>query len=422
MTMKKIYPRNGQVIAALDVGSSKIACFIARFTNDEGEYQILGVGHQAARGIKNGTVMDLSEAESAIRECVHAAERIAATKIKGLALRDVIINVPGSHARSQQVDMQVEIKGHEVTDQDIRRALSRAQAQAAETSYELVHTIPASFKLDGQSGVREPRGMFGERLDVGIHLVTCQDQAIRNFSTCVERSHLDIEALCLSAYASGLACLVEDEKDLGCTVIDMGGGITSYAVFQGGEMVHAGAVPLGGRHVTSDIARGLTTSLNQAERIKTLYGNAMAASSDESDMIDVPQIGDEGREPEHVTRAVLIGVIQPRLEEICELVRARLQDAGFANLSRRVVLTGGASQMPGMRDLAQLVLDKQIRMGRPVRMPGLADSVTGPAFATTAGLLQYYAKQHGDMPTAIGLRDEAEGMWVRLKSWLVENW
>ncbi|MBI4030424.1 MAG: cell division protein FtsA [Proteobacteria bacterium] len=415
----------GSIIAALDIGSSKIACFIARIIDDNGGFEVVGVGHQASAGVKNGTVADLGAAEAAIRATVHAAENMAGPVIGGYPLRDVIVNVPGIHAKSHCFDVDVQVSGHEVTDNDVRRALAKAQTQALQgPEQELVHTVPTGYAIDGHNSIRDPRGMYGQNLGVDIHLVTGDSVALRNFATCIERSHLDISALCLSSYASGLSALVEDEMDLGCTVIDLGGGVTSLAVFSGGAMIFSDAVPLGGQHVSSDIARGLTTSLVDAERIKTLYGSAIAAGSDENDMIDVPQLGeDRHRQSGHVPRSLLIGIIQPRLEEILELCRARLQDSGIgAAAGRRVVLTGGASQLPGVRDLAQLILDKQVRQGRPIRIGSLADSVSGPAFATTAGLLIYVSERSDETPAEIMAQAAPGTIFEKVKYWLQENW
>lgn len=414
----------GSVIAALDIGTTKIACFIARIVDDEGNFEVLGIGHQASAGMKAGTIIDQAAAEAAIRSTVHAAENMAAEAMKGYPLREVIINVPGVHAASHGFKVDVQILGHEITDNDVRRALARAQDQAVTEGRELIHTIPGGYAIDGHGGIREPRGMYGQNLGVDIHLVTGDSGALRNIASCIERSHLDIAALCVSPYAAGLASLVEDEMDLGCTVIDMGGGVTSIAVFNGGSLIHTDAVPVGGQHVTSDIARGLTTALADAERLKTLYGSAMAASTDDSELIDVPQVGEGERTvPNHVPRSLLIGIIQPRLEEIFELARARLKDSGLgAELGRRVVLTGGASQMPGLRDLAQLVLDKQVRVGRPIRLAHLPDAVSGPAFATTAGLLTYISERSDEMPSVIMAEAEPGTLWERVRLWMRENW
>jgi cell division protein FtsA len=266
--------------------------------------------------------------------------------------------------------------------------------------------------------------MFGHNMSVDIHLVTGDIAALRNISTCIDRSHLDISAFCVSPYASGLACLVEDEMDLGCTVIDMGGGVTSFAVFHDGAMIYSGAIPLGGQHVTNDIARGLTTSIQDAERLKILYGSAVGATTDTNEMIDVPRLGEEERhQPNHVPRSLLIGIIQPRLEEVFELVRSRLKDSGLGSaLGRRIVLTGGASQIAGLRDLSHHVLDKQVRLGRPIRLSGLPDAVSGPAFATTAGLLSYMSERTHEMPANIMEQVEPGTLFEKIQRWLRHNW
>lgn len=416
--------QRGDVIAALDVGSHKIACFIGRVLDDEGAIEVLGVGYSAAKGMKAGVVVDLEAAEGAIRQTVQAAENMAADSLKGYPLRDVIMNVPGTQAHSHGMSIDIQVAGQAVTDNDVRRALAKAQDQVLSADYELVHTIPVDFRLDGQDGIRDPRGMVGQNLNVGIHMVTAELGPLQNMASAIERSHLDIEAICVSSYAAGLASLVEDEMDLGCTVIDMGGGTTSFAVFQGGKMIFAGAVPLGGWHVTNDIARGLSCGTADAERIKTLYGSAMASHMDDHEMIDVPQLGDPDRHvPNHVPRSVLISIIQPRVEEILEMVRGKLDASGLGPaIGKRVVLTGGASQLPGMRDLAQTVLNKQVRIGRPIRLSSLPDAVSSPAFASVAGLLAYVTSRAHEMPAEIMASVKGGSIWERMQIWFKENW
>jgi cell division protein FtsA len=422
--MKSKAKPKGSIVAALDVGSSKIACFIARTIDDEGHFEILGIGHQASAGIKKGTVSDLEDAEIAIRNTVHAAENMAADVMRGYPLREVIVNVSGVYSRSNNLRVGVRMQGHEVVDNDIQRALSKAQEDNVTSNKELIHTIPTAYTIDGHNGIRDPRGMYGQNLEVDINLVTADRGALRNIATCIEHSHLDIAALCVSPYASGLSSLVEDEMDLGCTVIDMGGGVTSMAVFKGGKMIFCDAIPLGGKHVTSDIARGLTTTIADAERLKALYGGAIVSSADETELIDVPQLGEEHHShPNHVPRSLLVGIIQPRLEEILEIVRAKLDDSGVgAAAGRRVVLTGGASQLPGMRDLGQMILDKKVRLGRPIRVDGLAEAVNGPAFSTTAGLLTYLSERSHEIPSQIIENVEAGTIWQRVGHWIREHW
>lgn len=422
--MKIKYKPRGTLLAALDIGSHKNACFIGRVVDDEGGVEVLGVGYQASQGIKNGAVIDINAADNAIRQTVHTAENMAADAMKGYPLRDVIVNVPGSQTLSHNISINIQIAGQLVTDNDVRRALVKAQDQIMTNDRELIHTIPVNCRIDGNEGIRDPNGMTGHNMDVDIHLVTGELGPLQNMASCVERGHLDIDALCASSYASGLACLVEDEMDLGCTVIDMGAGITSFAIFQGGAMIHSGAIPVGGWHVTNDIARGLTCSNSDAERLKTLYGSAMVTSSDENELIDVPQLGEADQHvPNHVPRSLLIGIIQPRLEEIFEMIRTKLDESGHGSaIGRRLVITGGASQLPGLRDLAQMILDKQVRMGRPIRLSGLPDAVSGPAFSTTSGLLTYMASHAHEMPAEIMTSVDSGSLLSRFRFWWKENW
>lgn len=415
----------GALLAALDLGSSKIACFIGRVINDNDGIEVIGIGHQASKGIKSGTIIDAEAAEGAIRAAVHTAENMAADVIHGFPLRDVIVNLPGNHAASHLVQVDVQIAGHEVTGADVTRALAKAQEFALKDDKELVHTIPTRYAIDGHDGIRDPRGMYGQQLRVNTHLVTGTLTAMKNLSGCIDRSYLDIHSIALSSYAAGLSSIVDDEMDLGCTVIDMGGGVTSFTVFQGGALQYADAVPVGGAHVTSDIAKGLTTSITAAERIKTLYGSAMATSSDDHELIDVPPLGEEENQgsANHIPRSLLVGIIQPRLEETLEMVRAKMNDSGLGPLiGRRVVLTGGACQMPGLRELTQLILNKQVRVGRPIRVAGLAEAVSGPAFSTTAGLLIYACSRTQEMPQSILDDANTRPLMDRVKSWLKENW
>jgi cell division protein FtsA len=266
--------------------------------------------------------------------------------------------------------------------------------------------------------------MYGERLGVNMHVISALSGPVRNLETSVQRCHLGLEDKVVSAYASGLACLVEDETQLGVTCIDMGGGTTSIAVFFDGELVHTDGIPLGGVHVTNDIARGLSTPLKQAERLKTLYGSALPLASDDREIIKVPLVG-EGKTSEfsQVPRSMLVGIIRPRIEEILEMVYDRLKAAGFDKVAgRRVVLTGGASQLPGVSELTSSIIDKQVRMGRPKAVEGMAEAASGPAFATSAGLLHYAVSNKAEAPSATYCPPEqATHGFGRLGQWIREN-
>jgi len=358
-------PRNG-LVAGLDIGTSKVCCFIAR-ADEEGRPHVTGIGHQLSRGVRNGSIVDMEAAETAILTAVHAAEQMS-----GETIHEVIVNLSGGYPSSQTIGVEVTIAGHEVSDGDLRRVLDQGKLYNGAAERRLIHSIPVGYTIDGNRGIRDPRGMYGERLGVDMHVITAAAGAVRNLTTCVGRCHLDISALVVSPYAAGVAALVEDEMDLGVTLVDMGGGTTSLAVFFDGNVVYTDSVPIGGAHVTNDIARGLSTPLSHAERMKTLYGNCIPSPSDEREIINVPQVGeDDVGQTNAIPKSILVGIIQPRLEETFELVRSRLEASGFDKIAgRRVVLTGGASQLGGVRELAALVLDKQVRMGRPIRIRG----------------------------------------------------
>lgn len=412
-------------IAALDVGSSKISCFIARIepgrtANGHAPIRVVGIGHQVSRGIRAGALVDMDAAEEAIRVAVDAAERMA-----GVTIKDVIVGVSGGDPKSQTVGVKSSVAGPEIGDGDLARLVGYAQSNFQPEGRDVLHAIPTNYSIDGARGVRDPRGMFGEKLGVDVHMVSALRGPLRNLELCIERCHLSVSGIAVSPYASGLACLVEDETDLGVAVIDMGGGTTSLAVFFEGAMVYCDSVSIGGNHITNDIARGLSTPLAHAERMKTLYGSALASPSDEREMIDVPQVGESDADSaNHIPRSMLTGIIQPRLEETFELVRDRLEASGYARVAgRRVVLTGGASQMNGARELAGRMLDKQVRVGQPLRLTGLAEATGGPAFATCAGLLTYSQISPLEMAGADG---EAEGRartggLRKFGRWLKEN-
>lgn len=409
-------PRGG-IIGALDIGTTKMCCFIARV--EDKVPHIIGIGHQISRGIKNGVVNDIEAARQAIMTTVHAAEQMA-----GHQLTEAVVNLSGGFAASRLVKTEIGLNGREVNDGNMRRVLDAGFRVKEPAERTVIHSVPVGFAIDGGRSIRDPRGMYGHKLAVNMHIVTAESAAVRNLANCLGRCRLEIAALVASPYASGLACLVEDESELGVTVIDMGGGTTSIAVFFDNNLVFTDSVPVGGSHVTHDIARGLTTPIAQAERMKALYGSAIASSSDERETITVPLVGEEDEgHANHVPKSLLVGIIAPRLEETFELVRGRLDASGFDKIAgRRVVLTGGASQLPGTRELAGFILDKQIRIGRPLRIEGAAEATGGPAFATSAGLIHFARAERAEPAKRVRARpDESAGLMNRLGSWVREN-
>ena len=406
----------------LDVGTSKVCCLIAR-TDGEGGPRVAGAGQHASAGLRNGTIVDVAAAEAAVRNAVHAAEQQL-----GETLRTVTVALAGARPTSRSVDIEVAIAGQAVGETDLRRVHEQSLAAGTprangtpQPAHELIHTIPTGFSIDGSRGIHDPRGLYGERLGVAMHVITAAAGPVRTLRTVVESCHLDIDQLVMPAFAAGLATLVEDEQDLGATVLDMGAGTTDIAVFYDGAVVFTDTVPLGGAHVTNDIARVLSTPVGHAERLKTLYGSAVATSDDDHEAIDVPQVGEaEFAGTNQVPRAIVNAIIGSRLEEIFEEVRARLTDGMAAPLAgRRLVLTGGASQLQGVRELAARILDKQVRLGRPLRLRGLADAMAGPAFATAAGLIAHQVDYPPEFATtAAASPGDPGGLAGRIGEWL----
>jgi cell division protein FtsA len=370
------------IVSALDVGSSKVACVIGRA--EQGTLKILGSALRESAGLKAGTVTSLQLAEESIRDCVAAAENHADARIQ-----NVLISVNCGAPVSVTSRAVMALDGALVSDAHLRQLLSEGRVKCRLDGHEIIQSAPTTYVVDEARGVRDPSGMFCQRIGVAMHAVAVKPSPLANLKLAVERCHLNVVGSLFGAYASGLAVLTEDEKQIGATVIDMGGGCTSIAVFLEGHLVYADVVPLGGYAVTHDISLGLTAPVLAAERIKTLFGAAVGDMVAGSDVISVPQTGEQGPDSAlRVPRAMLTRIIQARLTEIFEQVQKRLQASGFdAVAGRRAVLTGGACQLAGTRELASRVLNKQARIGRPQPFPGLAAASAGPDYATAIGLL-----------------------------------
>jgi cell division protein FtsA len=407
------------LVAALDLGTTKACCLIAKPVG-EGGFEVVGIGHQVSHGLRSGAIVDMERTEATIRSTVEAAEHMTGENIS-----HVIVNVSCGAPQSRLIAYEISIAGHEISNNDLRRLLDPAGLPEVEKNErELIHLIPVGYSVDGNKGVRDPRGFHGDRLGVNMHIISAANGPLRNLEQAIARCHLDICGKVVTPYASALSCIAEDETSLGVTCIDMGGGSSSISVFFDGELVHIDSIPVGGLHVTNDIARGLSTPLVHAERMKTLYGSAISTHSDDHEIITAPLIGEEeSGETNQVPRSVLIGIIRPRIEETFEMIRGRLVDAGFDKVAgRRIVLTGGASQLPGVREMAASILDKQVRHGKPRLIPGLAESVSGPAFATSTGLLHFaFNNPAEEARSAYRPHNEPNGRFARIGQWLREN-
>jgi cell division protein FtsA len=391
------------LVAALDVGSSKVVCLIGRA--EPGSLRVTGAALRESQGIKSGTVIGVQDAEDSIREAVAAAENLADTRIQ-----TVLVSVTCGTPKSITTRAAIQLNGELVSDRHLQDLLVEARGNCRLDDCEMIQSAPVSYVVDEARGVKDPRGMFGQRIGVTLHAVAVKPLPLQNLKLAIERCHLTIGASLIAPYASGLSCLTSDEMQLGATVIDMGGGTTSFAVFLEGQLVHADVVPQGGSHVTADLARVLSAPLSAAERLKTLYGAALGEIETSTDVVAVPQMGEgDGDYAYRVPRSMLTRIIQPRLEEILLEVQNRLRASGFdIAAGRRAVLTGGASQLAGTRELAQRLLNKQVRLGRPQTHPGLPAAGAGPDYAAALGLLMAGATMPPELlnPDFVGPQDE----------------
>lgn len=390
------------VIAVLDVGSTKIACLILRFDGPDrlreqdgvgsmagqSQFRVIGAATTRSRGVRFGEISVMNETERAIRTVVQSAQKMAEVRVD-----HVIATFSGGEPRSYGLAGDWELQDSVVSEQDVARVLAACDVPDIGMGREVMHAQPVNFALDHRTGLADPRGQIGNRLACDMHMLSIDASTIQNLLHCIKRCDLELAGIASSAYVSGISSLVEDEQELGAACIDMGGGSTGISIFIKKHMIFADSVRMGGDHVTSDIAKGLQIPLAQAEKIKTLKGGIHATGMDDRDMIPIgADTGDWDKDSRTVSRTELIGIMRPRVEEILEEVRARLDAAGFEHLpSQQIVLTGGASQVPGLDGLASRILGQRVRLGRPLRVQGLPQAITGSAFASAVGLCLFAA-------------------------------
>ena len=376
------------VVAALDLGASKVACFIMKpggVNREQRTLQTVGVGQVQSRGVRGGTIVNMDDAADAIAQAVERAEAVAGVSVQGVS-----VTTAGGQLASHRVCSQVSLGARPISDNDLNRAIQAALTQVRLPGRRPIHLLPITWSVDAQRGVRDPRAMFGRVLGLELVVVSISETVFQTLGYCVERAHLEFQGVVAAPFSAALAALEDDEMDLGCICVDMGGGSTSVAVFANGSLVHVDSLAVGGGHVTADIARGLSTSVAGAERIKTLHGSAIASANEDREMIEAPPRGDDpGAGPVVAPRSLLKGIIAPRVEETLELLRERLKASGvLLDPGVGLVLTGGASQLAGVREVAVRVFDRPVRLGRPRRLPHLADAASGPGFCAAAGVLQ----------------------------------
>ncbi len=404
------------IVVGLDIGTTKIGAIIAEIDGDEGP-KVVGVGTSPSEGLRRGVVVNLEKTVQSISRAVDEAELMA-----GMEVHSVLAGIAGDHIRSINSRGVIAVSGanREIGKSDIGRVVDAAKAVAIPMDREIIHVLPQEFIVDDQSGIKDPVGMAGVRLEAEVHIVTGAVTSAQNLYKSIQKSGLNIQDLVLEPLASSYAVLSPEEKELGVALLDIGGGTTDIAVFYEGSIRQTAVIGLGGNNVTSDIAIGLRTSLSQAEKIKLECGSALVSLTGEDEFIAVPGIG--GRPEREVPRALLASIIQPRMEELFGLAQREIRRTDYADLlAAGVVLTGGASLLPGAVELAEQIFDMPVKLGVPAGFGGLVDLAQSPKHSTGIGLILYALQNAGE--NGLGRVTEAnmfERIFERMKKWFSE--
>lgn len=403
------------IIAGLDIGTSKVVALIGEVAVD-GSIEIIGIGRHPSRGLKRGVVVDIEATVNSIQRAVQEAELMA-----GCEVRTVYTGIAGSHIRSLNSHGIVAIRDQEVSQVDVERVIDAAKAVVIPADQKILHILPQEFIIDNQGSIREPAGMAGVRLEARVHIVTGAVSAAQNIAKCVRRCGLEVSDIILEQLASSHAVLTDDEKELGVCLIDIGGGTTDIAIFSEGAIQYTSVIPIAGDQVTNDIAMALRTPTKSAEAIKLNYGCAMSELANVNQMIDVLSVNE--RPGRKISARALSDVVSARYEELFTLVKNELRRSGFEDLiAAGIVLTGGASNVNGAIELAEMCFEMPVRHGCALQISGLADATTNPSLATSVGLLLHgFQQQYEGGYNVPVLNDSTNGMWLRMKKWFHGN-
>lgn len=376
--------RKSNVLVGIDIGTTKTIAIVGEVTATG--IDIIGMGITPAKELRKGGVVNIDNTVEAIKKAVEDAEHMS-----GCRINSAYVGIAGSHIKGQNSLGIVAVKGREVGEDDLQRAIEASRAIAIPVDREILHTLPQNYVVDGQDGIRDPVGMSGVRLEAKVHIVTGAVASVQNVVKSVNRVGLDIDDVVLEQLAASEAILSSDEKDLGVALIDIGGSTTGIAIFAEGSIKHTATLPVGGNFLTSDIATGLRTPFAEAEKIKLNYGCAMTSMIPKEDIIEVPSVG--GREDRMVSRQILGRIVEPRMDEILNMALKEIVRSGYEDLlAAGLVLTGGASLLPGINEMAEQIFDMPVRRGCPVGVGGLSDVANSPAFAVGVGLIIYGSK------------------------------
>ena len=398
------------LIVGLDIGTSKVVAIVAEIGDDD-QIEIIGLGANPSRGLKKGVVINIDSTVQSIRRAVEEAELMAGCRIGA-----VLAGIAGSHIRSMNSHGIVAIKDREVRQGDVDRVLDAARAVAIPADQRILHVLPQEYVIDQQEGIKEPVGMAGVRLEARVHLVTGATSAAQNIVKSVQECGLQVDDVVLEQLASSYAVLSEDEKELGVCLVDIGGGTTDIAVFTEGSIRHTAVIPIAGDQVTNDIAVALRTPTHYAEEIKVKYACALRQLTNPDETIEVPGVGE--RPPRRLSRQTLAEVVEPRYEELLNLVHAELRRSGFAEIcAAGVVLTGGSSKMEGTVELAEEVFHLPVRLGVPQGVSGLVDVVRNPVFSTGVGLVLAARNAYQLGTSRLSAPINRDSLWKRMSDW-----
>jgi cell division protein FtsA len=410
MASRMVKRSDRPVVVGLDIGTSKVVALVGELAEDGG-IDIIGMGSQPSRGLKKGVVVNIESTVQSIQRAVEEAELMA-----GCEINAVYAGIAGSHIRSLNSHGVVAIRDREVTDADVAQVIEAAKAVAIPADQRIVHVLPQEFIIDGQEGIRDPVGMSGVRLEAKVHIVTGADSAAQNIIKCVQRCGLTVEDVVLEQLASSFAVLTEDEKELGVCIVDIGGGTTDIAVFSAGAIRHTAVIPIAGDQVTNDIAVSMRTPTQYAEDIKVRFACALSQLANPDESIEVPSVGD--RPARRLARQTLAEVVEPRYEELFNLIRDELRRSGFEEvIAAGLVLTGGSARMEGAIELAEEIFHVPVRLGVPGQVRGLAEAIQNPIYSTAVGLLLYARANLAPAGRGALLGGSVGGALDRMKSW-----
>ncbi|HJL93434.1 MAG TPA: cell division protein FtsA [Woeseiaceae bacterium] len=399
-------------IVGLDIGTSKVVAIVGELNNSN-EIEVVGIGTHPSRGLKKGVVVNIESTVHSIQKAVEEAELMA-----GCDIHSVYAGIAGNHIKSLNSHGIVAIQDKEVSLNDVDRVIDAARAVAIPADQKILHILPQEFLIDSQEGILDPIGMSGIRMEAKVHMVTGAESAAQNIIKCIERCGLEVDDIVLEQLASSYSVLTEDEKDLGSCLVDIGGGTTDIAVFQGGAIQHTAVIPIAGDQVTNDIAVSMRTPTQYAEEIKIKYACALSQLANPDETIEVPSVGD--RPPRRLARQTLAEIVEPRFEELFSLIRNELRRSGFEESTPAgIIITGGSSKMEGAVELAEEIFHVPVRLGSPQYVEGLIDVVRNPIHATGVGLL-LYGRDALDLGSynKISIKNGLLEKWNLAKDWL----